>query len=59
MYEPFPLTSAAYVERLSRSMKSGGLIVIESTADHIAVSDWSGRAKTRIVRMVAEKRLYH
>jgi SAM-dependent methyltransferase len=87
MYEPFPITSAAYVERLRRSMKSGGLIVIESTAqdtttfnrrstaidpsellaafkdfrllhfeDTIAVSDWSGRAKTRIVRMVAEKR---
>ena len=30
MYEPFPVTSAAYVERLRKSMKSGGLIVIES-----------------------------
>jgi SAM-dependent methyltransferase len=87
MYEPFPITSEAYVERLRRSMKFGGLIVIESTAqdaktfnrrptaidpgqllaafkdfrllhfeDTIVVSDWSGRAKTRIVRMVAEKR---
>jgi 2-polyprenyl-3-methyl-5-hydroxy-6-metoxy-1,4-benzoquinol methylase len=86
MYEPFPISSAAYVERLRRSMKPGGLIVIESTAeeattsnrrptsidprellaafkdfrllhfeDTVAVSDWSGRAKTRIVRMVAEK----
>jgi len=30
MYEPFPVTSAAYVERLRKSMKSGGIIVIES-----------------------------
>jgi SAM-dependent methyltransferase len=33
MYEPFPVTSAAYVERLRKSMKSGGLIVIESFGD--------------------------
>jgi SAM-dependent methyltransferase len=87
MYEPFPITSPAYVERLRRSMRSGALIVIESTAqdattfnwrstgidpgqllatfkdfrllhfeDTVAVSDWSGRARTRIVRKVAEKR---
>jgi SAM-dependent methyltransferase len=30
MYEPFPVASAAYVERLRTSMKAGGLIVIES-----------------------------
>jgi SAM-dependent methyltransferase len=30
MYEPFPVTSAAYVERLRQSMKPGGIIVIES-----------------------------
>jgi hypothetical protein len=30
MYEPFPVTSGVYVERLRKSMKSGGLIVIES-----------------------------
>lgn len=30
MYEPFPVTSAAYVDRLRNSMKSGGVIVIES-----------------------------
>jgi SAM-dependent methyltransferase len=30
MYEPFPVTSTAYVERLRTSMKPGGLIVIES-----------------------------
>lgn len=87
MYEPFPVTSAAYVERLRKSMKSGGLLVIESfgadaTApnrqstsidpgqllaafkdfrllhfeDTMAVPDWGGRTKTRVVRMVAEKR---
>jgi SAM-dependent methyltransferase len=32
MYEPFPVTSTAYVERLRKSMKSGGLIVVESFA---------------------------
>jgi len=30
MYEPFPVTSAAYVERLRKSMKAGGIVVIES-----------------------------
>jgi SAM-dependent methyltransferase len=30
MYEPFPVTSGVYVERLRKSLKSGGLIVIES-----------------------------
>ncbi|HME45380.1 MAG TPA: class I SAM-dependent methyltransferase [Syntrophorhabdales bacterium] len=33
MYEPFPVTSAAYVERLRKSMKPGGIIVIESYGD--------------------------
>lgn len=28
--EPFPVTSAAYVERLRKSVRPGGLIVIES-----------------------------
>jgi SAM-dependent methyltransferase len=30
MYEPFPITSPAYVERLRRAMRPGGIIVIES-----------------------------
>src|SRR5262245_33944915 len=29
MYEPFPITTAAYVERLRKSMKPGGIIVVE------------------------------
>jgi SAM-dependent methyltransferase len=33
IYEPFPVTSAAYVERLRTSMKAGGIIVIESYGD--------------------------
>ncbi|MGD0235516.1 MAG: class I SAM-dependent methyltransferase [Syntrophorhabdales bacterium] len=33
IYEPFPVTSPAYVERLRKSMKSGGIIVIESYGD--------------------------
>ena len=32
IYEPFPVTSPAYVERLRNSMKPGGIIVIESYA---------------------------
>ena len=87
MYEPFPVASAAYVERLRKSMKPGGFIVIESfgedatapnrrpTAidpaqllaafkdfrvvhyeDTVAMPDWGDRTKTRLVRMVAEKR---
>ncbi len=87
MYEPFPVTSAAYVERLRKSMKPGALIVIESFGaeektpnrppsaidpgqllaafkefrllhfeDTIAIPDWGGRIKRRVVRMVAEKR---
>lgn len=33
MYEPFPITSAAYVERLRRALKVGGHIVIESFSE--------------------------
>ncbi len=29
VYEPFPITTAAYVRRLHRSLRAGGLIVIE------------------------------
>jgi SAM-dependent methyltransferase len=30
MYEPFPITSIAYVDRLRKSLKVGGIVVIES-----------------------------
>ncbi len=46
IYEPFPVTSAAYVERLRKSMKAGGIVVFETHAAeprqarlHIAVDD--------------------
>jgi 2-polyprenyl-3-methyl-5-hydroxy-6-metoxy-1,4-benzoquinol methylase len=32
MYEPFPITSARYLERMRASMKPGAIIVIESFA---------------------------
>ena len=35
-YEPFPITSAAYVERLGTALKPGGIIVIESLAQEEA-----------------------
>ena len=36
MYEPFPVTSTAYVDRLRKSLKPGGLIVLENFA-------WEGK----------------
>lgn len=36
MYEPFPITSAAYVDRLRKSLKLGGIIVIESFGEEAA-----------------------
>jgi len=45
MYEPFPVTSAAYVERLRQSMRPGGIIVIESFGEEEEVK---GRPSTAI-----------
>ena len=39
MYEPFPITSVAYIERLRRSMRPGAIIVIESFGEEEAVKD--------------------
>jgi len=39
MYEPFPVTSATYVERLRNSMKSGGVIVIESFGEEATAAN--------------------
>jgi SAM-dependent methyltransferase len=36
MYEPFPITSSAYVDRLRKSLKVGGIIVIESYGEDAA-----------------------
>ena len=35
-YEPFPITSAAYVERLGTALKPDGIIVVESLAQEDA-----------------------
>jgi SAM-dependent methyltransferase len=45
MYEPFPVTSAAYVDRLRQSMRPGGIIVIESFGEEEEVA---GRPATAI-----------
>jgi hypothetical protein len=45
MYEPFPVTSATYVDRLRQSMRPGGIIVIESFGEEEAVA---GRPSTAI-----------
>lgn len=39
MYEPFPITTAAYVERLRRSLRPGGIIVIESFGEEETVQN--------------------
>ena len=39
VYEPFPITTAAYVERLNRSLRAGGHIVIESFGEEESVKN--------------------
>jgi SAM-dependent methyltransferase len=39
MYEPFPITTAAYVDRLHKSMKPGGIIVIESFSEEESIKN--------------------
>jgi hypothetical protein len=36
MYEPFPITSATYVDRLRKSLKPGGIVVVESFGEEAA-----------------------
>jgi SAM-dependent methyltransferase len=86
-YEPSPVTETAYVARLSRALRPGGLLVIESFAsdrdakgrkpvdidpadllramlglrilrfeDVEAAPDWGGAVKTRLARLVAQKK---
>ena len=45
MYEPFPITSVAYVERLRKAMRPGVIIVIESFGEEEEVK---GRPATAI-----------
>ena len=44
-YEPFPVTSAAYIDRLRQSMRPGAVIVIESFGEEEEVK---GRPATAI-----------
>jgi SAM-dependent methyltransferase len=46
MYEPFPVTSAAYIARLRQSMQPGGIIVIESFGEE--EEEVTGRPSTAI-----------
>jgi len=39
VYEPFPITTAAYVERLHRSLRAGGIIVIEGFSEEATAKD--------------------
>ena len=39
VYEPFPITTADYVQRLHRSLRAGGLIVIESFGEEETVTN--------------------
>src|SRR5262245_59484473 len=50
VYEPFPITTAAYVERLHRSLRPGGSIVIEGFGEEET-------AKNRPVTAIVPERL--
>ena len=39
VYEPFPITTTAYVQRLHRSLRAGGLVVIESFGEEETVKN--------------------
>jgi SAM-dependent methyltransferase len=39
VYEPFPITTAVYVDRLHRSLRAGGLIVIEGFGEEETVKN--------------------
>jgi hypothetical protein len=39
VYEPFPITTAAYVQRLHRSLRARGLVVIESFGEDETVKN--------------------
>jgi len=39
VYEPFPITTSSYVERLRRSLRSGGIIVIEGFGEDETAKD--------------------
>ena len=61
MYEPFPVTSAAYVERLQQSMKAGGLIVVESFGEEESVKNRPATAidPGRLLAAFKDFRLLH
>jgi hypothetical protein len=48
-YEPFPITWAAYVERLGTALKLGGIIVVESLAQEDAAPNRTRSQSTRRV----------
>jgi len=50
VYEPFPITTAAYVQRLHQSLRAGGLIVIEGFSEQET-------AKNRPVTAIDPERL--
>jgi len=61
MYEPFPVTSAAYVDRLRQSMRPGGIIVIESFGEEEEVKSRPSTAidPGRLLTAFKDFRLLH
>ncbi|MBX9773106.1 MAG: methyltransferase domain-containing protein [Xanthobacteraceae bacterium] len=61
MYEPFPITSAAYVDRLQKSMKPGGIIVIESFGQEESIKNRAATAidPGRLLAAFRDFRLLH
>ena len=61
MYEPFPIATAAYVERLHRSLRPGGLIVIEGFGEEETVKNRPATAidPGRLLAAFKDFRLVH
>jgi SAM-dependent methyltransferase len=57
-YNPFPVTSTAYVERLRKSMKSGGLFVLETFAAG-SKGSWTATDPSQLLVAFKDFRLLH
>jgi hypothetical protein len=61
MYEPFPVTSTAYVDRLQKAMKAGAVIVVESFGEEESVKNRPSTAidPGRLLTAFKDFRLLH
>lgn len=61
VYEPFPITTAAYVQRLHRSLRPGGIVVIEGFGEEESVKNRPATAidPGRLLAAFKDFRLVH